>query len=157
MNDYFSAIKIYDMILVLASTCLAVWCDCGYILNFQGVRQPICWELKLTMKQNRAWSESLDVEVCWQCSGLYMLKLTERKGLEFGCYSMDCHTIRNYLHMNGAWGLGKAKQHISRCLFAISATARSLSLPHFPFVHKFYDICIFIWFNKSIYIRIAQV
>lgn len=26
------------------------------------------------------------------------------KGLEFARYSLDYHTIRNYLHVNRAWG-----------------------------------------------------
>jgi 7-hydroxymethyl chlorophyll a reductase len=34
------------------------------------------------------------------------------KGLEFGRYSLDYHNIRNYIHVNRAWGKKRADQHI---------------------------------------------
>jgi 7-hydroxymethyl chlorophyll a reductase len=34
------------------------------------------------------------------------------KGLEFARYSLDYHTIRNYLHVRRAWGKQRAEQHI---------------------------------------------
>ncbi|KAK4406030.1 7-hydroxymethyl chlorophyll a reductase, chloroplastic [Sesamum angolense] len=34
------------------------------------------------------------------------------KGLEFARYSLDYHTIRNYLHVNRAWGKQRADRHI---------------------------------------------
>lgn len=33
----------------------------------------------------------------------FLLKIGP-KGLEFARYSLDYHTIRNYLHVNRAWG-----------------------------------------------------
>lgn len=34
------------------------------------------------------------------------------KGLEFARYSLDYHTIRNYLHVNRAWGKERADRHM---------------------------------------------
>jgi 7-hydroxymethyl chlorophyll a reductase len=34
------------------------------------------------------------------------------KGLEFARYSLDYHTIRNYLHVSRAWGKQRAERHI---------------------------------------------
>lgn len=34
------------------------------------------------------------------------------KGLEFGRYSLDYHTIRNWLHVQRHWKKGHAEQHI---------------------------------------------
>lgn len=34
------------------------------------------------------------------------------KGLEFARYSLDYHTIRNYLHVNRAWGKQRADRHM---------------------------------------------
>ena len=34
------------------------------------------------------------------------------KGLEFGRYSLDYHTIRNWLHVQRKWGPVRAEQHI---------------------------------------------
>ncbi|KAL5199729.1 hypothetical protein ABZP36_020932 [Zizania latifolia] len=42
----------------------------------------------------------------------FLLNLIGPKGLEFARYSLDYHTIRNYLHVNRAWGKERAEQHI---------------------------------------------
>uniref|UniRef100_A0A0D9XQR4 Coenzyme F420 hydrogenase/dehydrogenase beta subunit C-terminal domain-containing protein n=2 Tax=Leersia perrieri TaxID=77586 RepID=A0A0D9XQR4_9ORYZ len=42
----------------------------------------------------------------------FLLDLIGPKGLEFARYSLDYHTIRNYLHVNRAWGKQRAEQHI---------------------------------------------
>nr|CAB3482919.1 unnamed protein product [Digitaria exilis] len=42
----------------------------------------------------------------------FLLNLVGPKGLEFARYSLDYHTIRNYLHVRRAWGKRRAKQHI---------------------------------------------
>uniref|UniRef100_J3ME64 7-hydroxymethyl chlorophyll a reductase, chloroplastic n=1 Tax=Oryza brachyantha TaxID=4533 RepID=J3ME64_ORYBR len=42
----------------------------------------------------------------------FLLNLIGPKGLEFARYSLDYHTIRNYLHVNRAWGKQRAEQHI---------------------------------------------
>ena len=34
------------------------------------------------------------------------------KGLEFGRYSLDYHTIRNWLHVQRNWGEARAEEHI---------------------------------------------
>ena len=36
------------------------------------------------------------------------------KGLEFGRYSLDYHTIRNWLHVQRHWPGARAEQHIPR-------------------------------------------
>ncbi|KAJ0092734.1 hypothetical protein Patl1_25800 [Pistacia atlantica] len=42
----------------------------------------------------------------------FLLNLIGPKGLEFARYSLDYHTIRNYLHVNRAWGKERANQHM---------------------------------------------
>ncbi|KAL2469565.1 7-hydroxymethyl chlorophyll a reductase [Abeliophyllum distichum] len=42
----------------------------------------------------------------------FVLNLIGPKGLEFARYSLDYHTIRNYLHVNRAWGRQRADRHI---------------------------------------------
>ncbi|VAH06944.1 unnamed protein product [Triticum turgidum subsp. durum] len=42
----------------------------------------------------------------------FLLNLIGPKGLEFGRYSLDYHTIRNYLYVNRAWGRARAEQHM---------------------------------------------
>ncbi|CAL5012312.1 unnamed protein product [Urochloa decumbens] len=42
----------------------------------------------------------------------FLLNLVGPKGLEFARYSLDYHTIRNYLHVRRAWGKRRAEQHI---------------------------------------------
>jgi len=42
----------------------------------------------------------------------FLLNLVGPKGLEFARYSLDYHTIRNYLHVRRAWGEQRAEQHI---------------------------------------------
>ncbi|KAL0388283.1 UNVERIFIED_CONTAM: 7-hydroxymethyl chlorophyll a reductase, chloroplastic [Sesamum radiatum] len=42
----------------------------------------------------------------------FILNLIGPKGLEFARYSLDYHTIRNYLHVNRAWGKQRADRHI---------------------------------------------
>uniref|UniRef100_A0A0D6R0M3 Coenzyme F420 hydrogenase/dehydrogenase beta subunit C-terminal domain-containing protein n=1 Tax=Araucaria cunninghamii TaxID=56994 RepID=A0A0D6R0M3_ARACU len=42
----------------------------------------------------------------------FLLNLIGPKGLEFGRYSLDYHTIRNYLHVRRAWGKERAEKHI---------------------------------------------
>ncbi|KAK6130517.1 hypothetical protein DH2020_035726 [Rehmannia glutinosa] len=42
----------------------------------------------------------------------FILNLVGPKGLEFARYSLDYHTIRNYLHVNRAWGKQRADRHI---------------------------------------------
>ncbi|KAG9148777.1 hypothetical protein Leryth_018090 [Lithospermum erythrorhizon] len=42
----------------------------------------------------------------------FLLNLIGPKGLEFARYSLDYHTIRNYLHVNRAWGKQRAERHI---------------------------------------------
>ncbi|NP_001131424.1 7-hydroxymethyl chlorophyll a reductase, chloroplastic [Zea mays] len=42
----------------------------------------------------------------------FLLNLVGPKGLEFARYSLDYHTIRNYLHVRRAWGKQRAEQHI---------------------------------------------
>ncbi|WVZ91599.1 hypothetical protein U9M48_037747 [Paspalum notatum var. saurae] len=42
----------------------------------------------------------------------FVLNLVGPKGLEFARYSLDYHTIRNYLHVRRAWGKQRAEQHI---------------------------------------------
>ncbi|XP_078439886.1 coenzyme F420 hydrogenase family / dehydrogenase, beta subunit family [Wolffia australiana] len=42
----------------------------------------------------------------------FFLNLIGPKGLEFARYSLDYHTIRNYLYVNRTWGKQRADQHI---------------------------------------------
>lgn len=42
----------------------------------------------------------------------FLLNLIGPKGLEFGRYSLDYHTIRNYLYVKRAWGSTRAEQHM---------------------------------------------
>ncbi|KAM0851238.1 hypothetical protein ACQ4PT_052568 [Festuca glaucescens] len=42
----------------------------------------------------------------------FLLNLIGPKGLEFGRYSLDYHTIRNYLYVKRAWGSARAEQHM---------------------------------------------
>ncbi|XP_072995353.1 7-hydroxymethyl chlorophyll a reductase, chloroplastic isoform X2 [Typha latifolia] len=42
----------------------------------------------------------------------FLLNLIGPKGLEFGRYSLDYHTLRNYLHVNRKWGKQRADRHI---------------------------------------------
>ncbi|KAI9119306.1 hypothetical protein K1719_009981 [Acacia pycnantha] len=44
--------------------------------------------------------------------GREMLSLIGPKGLEFGRYSLDYHTICNYLYVNRAWGKERADRHM---------------------------------------------
>lgn len=41
----------------------------------------------------------------------FLLNLVGPKGLEFARYSLDYHTIRNYLYTNRAWGKDRADRH----------------------------------------------
>ncbi|XP_020598507.1 7-hydroxymethyl chlorophyll a reductase, chloroplastic [Phalaenopsis equestris] len=42
----------------------------------------------------------------------FILNLIGPKGLEFGRYSLDYHTIRNYLYINRQWGKQRAERHM---------------------------------------------
>ncbi|PRQ36865.1 putative 7-hydroxymethyl chlorophyll a reductase [Rosa chinensis] len=42
----------------------------------------------------------------------FFLNLVGPKGLEFARYSLDYHTIRNYLHINRTWGKERADRHM---------------------------------------------
>ncbi|BAT96207.1 7-hydroxymethyl chlorophyll a reductase [Vigna angularis] len=42
----------------------------------------------------------------------FILNLIGPKGLEFARYSLDYHTIRNYLHVNRLWGKERADRHM---------------------------------------------
>ncbi|XWS22421.1 hypothetical protein CRYUN_Cryun29cG0032500 [Craigia yunnanensis] len=42
----------------------------------------------------------------------FVLNLIGPKGLEFARYSLDYHTIRNYLYVNRTWGKQRADRHI---------------------------------------------
>ncbi|GAB2295332.1 hypothetical protein Dimus_029504 [Dionaea muscipula] len=42
----------------------------------------------------------------------FILNIIGPKGLEFARYSLDYHTIRNYLHVNRAWGRQRASRHL---------------------------------------------
>ncbi|CAA7015312.1 unnamed protein product, partial [Microthlaspi erraticum] len=42
----------------------------------------------------------------------FILSLVGPKGLEFARYSLDYHTIRNYLHVNRKWGKQRADTHM---------------------------------------------
>lgn len=42
----------------------------------------------------------------------FILNLVGPKGLEFARYSLDYHTIRNYLHVYRTWGKQRAEKHI---------------------------------------------
>ncbi|XVF29231.1 hypothetical protein REPUB_Repub15cG0103200 [Reevesia pubescens] len=42
----------------------------------------------------------------------FLLNLIGPKGLEFARYSLDYHTIRNYLYVNRTWGKQRADRHI---------------------------------------------
>ncbi|KDO55726.1 hypothetical protein CISIN_1g011872mg [Citrus sinensis] len=42
----------------------------------------------------------------------FFINLVGPKGLEFARYSLDYHTIRNYLHVNRAWGKKRADKHM---------------------------------------------
>lgn len=42
----------------------------------------------------------------------FLLNLIGPKGLEFAKYSLDYHTIRNYLHVYRVWGKERANQHM---------------------------------------------
>ncbi|ONK79530.1 uncharacterized protein A4U43_C01F7290 [Asparagus officinalis] len=42
----------------------------------------------------------------------YILNLIGPKGLEFARYSLDYHTIRNYLYVNRQWGKQRADRHL---------------------------------------------
>ncbi|CAI5463585.1 unnamed protein product [Closterium sp. Yama58-4] len=44
----------------------------------------------------------------------FLLDLVGPKGLEFARYSLDYHTIRNYLHVHRVWGKERAEQHIPK-------------------------------------------
>lgn len=41
----------------------------------------------------------------------FLLNLVGPKGLEFARYSLDYHTIRNYLYTNRTWGKDRADRH----------------------------------------------
>ncbi|KAK8332423.1 hypothetical protein V6Z12_A10G137900 [Gossypium hirsutum] len=43
---------------------------------------------------------------------VFVLNLIGPKGLEFARYSLDYHTIRNYLYVNRTWGKQRADRHI---------------------------------------------
>eukprot|EP00262_Sarcandra_glabra_P013668 TRINITY_DN3850_c0_g1_i2.p1 TRINITY_DN3850_c0_g1~~TRINITY_DN3850_c0_g1_i2.p1 ORF type:complete len:481 (-),score=54.92 TRINITY_DN3850_c0_g1_i2:161-1534(-) len=42
----------------------------------------------------------------------FLLNLIGPKGLEFARYSLDYHTIRNYLHVHRSWGKQRADRHM---------------------------------------------
>ncbi|GKD11729.1 7-hydroxymethyl chlorophyll a reductase, chloroplastic [Tanacetum coccineum] len=42
----------------------------------------------------------------------FILDLVGPKGLEFARYSLDYHTIRNYLYVNRTWGKERASRHM---------------------------------------------
>ncbi|KAK9288698.1 hypothetical protein L1049_017161 [Liquidambar formosana] len=42
----------------------------------------------------------------------FVLNLIGPKGLEFARYSLDYHTIRNYLYVNRTWGKERADRHM---------------------------------------------
>ncbi|KAG1361446.1 7-hydroxymethyl chlorophyll a reductase, chloroplastic [Cocos nucifera] len=42
----------------------------------------------------------------------FLLNLVGPKGLEFARYSLDYHTIRNYLYVNRQWGKQRADRHV---------------------------------------------
>lgn len=42
----------------------------------------------------------------------FVLNLIGPKGLEFARYSLDYHTIRNYLYVNRTWGKQRVDRHI---------------------------------------------
>ncbi|KAJ8616806.1 hypothetical protein MRB53_036178 [Persea americana] len=42
----------------------------------------------------------------------FLLNLIGPKGLEFARYSLDYHTLRNYLHVQRSWGKPRADQHM---------------------------------------------
>uniref|UniRef100_A0A7N0USR5 7-hydroxymethyl chlorophyll a reductase, chloroplastic n=1 Tax=Kalanchoe fedtschenkoi TaxID=63787 RepID=A0A7N0USR5_KALFE len=42
----------------------------------------------------------------------FILNLVGPKGLEFARYSLDYHTIRNYLYVNRTWGKERANRHL---------------------------------------------
>jgi 7-hydroxymethyl chlorophyll a reductase len=42
----------------------------------------------------------------------WLLNKVGPKGKEFGMYSLDYHTIRNYLYVNRIYGKERAKEHI---------------------------------------------
>ncbi|KAK1266868.1 hypothetical protein QJS04_geneDACA000123 [Acorus gramineus] len=42
----------------------------------------------------------------------FLLNLIGPQGLEFARYSLDYHTLRNYLHVNRKWGKQRADQHM---------------------------------------------
>ncbi|KAL1832370.1 hypothetical protein DCAR_0102372 [Daucus carota subsp. sativus] len=42
----------------------------------------------------------------------FLLNLVGPKGLEFARYSLDYHTIRNYLYVNRVWGKQRAEKHM---------------------------------------------
>ncbi|CAK9184256.1 unnamed protein product [Ilex paraguariensis] len=42
----------------------------------------------------------------------FILNLIGPKGLEFAQYSLDYHTIRNYLYVNRTWGKQRADRHM---------------------------------------------
>ncbi|KAK0608155.1 hypothetical protein LWI29_026341 [Acer saccharum] len=50
-------------------------------------------------------------KVCRELNS-FLLNLVGPKGLEFARYSLDYHTIRNYLHVNRAWGKERADKHM---------------------------------------------
>ncbi|PPS13131.1 hypothetical protein GOBAR_AA07514 [Gossypium barbadense] len=43
---------------------------------------------------------------------VFVLNLIGPKGLEFARYSLDYHTIRNYMYVNRTWGKQRADRHI---------------------------------------------
>lgn len=42
----------------------------------------------------------------------FILNLIGPKGLEFARYSLDYHTIRNYIYVNRMWGKQRADRHM---------------------------------------------
>uniref|UniRef100_A0A0D3FU69 Coenzyme F420 hydrogenase/dehydrogenase beta subunit C-terminal domain-containing protein n=1 Tax=Oryza barthii TaxID=65489 RepID=A0A0D3FU69_9ORYZ len=78
-----------------------------------GVRQPFVIETVKAddeAKQGRGPSQPAPTFVGNVIA--FLLNLIGPKGLEFARYSLDYHTIRNYLHVNRAWGKQRAEQHI---------------------------------------------
>ncbi|CAO2191355.1 unnamed protein product [Urochloa humidicola] len=87
--------------------------NCVVRLSFQGARQPFVMEtVKADDAAKLGKGPSKPAPRFVGDILAFLLNLVGPKGLEFARYSLDYHTIRNYLHVRRAWGKQRAEQHI---------------------------------------------
>ncbi|RXH78458.1 hypothetical protein DVH24_001976 [Malus domestica] len=91
---------------------LFLWVKNSKHSQFQGTRRPFTME---TVKADDTAKMGKGPEPAPKFVGnviAFLLNLIGPKGLEFARYSLDYHTIRNYLYVNRTWGKQRADQHM---------------------------------------------